>query len=79
MEILEYIREDGSNPYKKWFAGIGEYRINWGPGYRIYLAQDGKEIIILLGGGSKKRQGKDINQAKELHKEYRARKKRAES
>jgi len=108
MEVLEYIREDGSNPYKKWFdsldaqaaakvavakarlelgntsnikwfAGIGEYRINWGPGYRIYLAQDGKEIIILLGGGSKKRQGKDINQAKELHKEYRARKKRAES
>jgi putative component of toxin-antitoxin plasmid stabilization module len=37
------------------------------------------DLIILLGGGSKKRQGKDINQAKELHKEYRARKKRSES
>jgi len=107
MEVSEYIREDGSNPYKKWFdsldaqaaakvavakarlelgntsnikwfAGIGEYRINWGPGYRIYLIQEGKDLIILLGGGSKKRQGKDINQAKELHKEYRTRKKRAE-
>ena len=108
MEVLEYIREDGSNPYKKWFdsldaqaaakvavakaclelgntsnikwfAGIGEYRINWGPGYRIYLIQEGRELIILLGGGSKKRQAKDINQAKVLYKEYRARKKRAES
>ena len=108
MEVLEYIREDGSNPYKKWFdsldaqaaakvavakarlelgntsnikwfAGIGEYRINWGPGYRIYLIQEGRELIILLGGGSKKRQAKDINQTKVLYKEYRARKKRAES
>jgi len=59
----------------KWFDGIGEYRINWGPGYRIYLAQDGKELIILFGGGTKKKQSADINKAKELHEEYKARKK----
>ena len=61
--------------YKKWFAGVCEYSINRDSGYRIYLM----DLIMLLGGGSKKRQGKNINQAKELHIEYRARKKRAES
>jgi putative addiction module killer protein len=35
----------------KWFAGIGEYVIDWGPGYRIYLAKDGQDLIILFGGG----------------------------
>ena len=75
MEILEYIGMMVQTTYKKWFAGVYEYSINWGSGYRIYLM----DLIMLLGGGSKKRQGKNINQAKELHKEYRARKKRAES
>jgi len=58
------------------FDGIGEYRINWGPGYRIYLIQDGKELILLLGGGIKKGQQQDIKRAKALCKEYRTRKKR---
>ncbi len=57
------------------FDGIGEYRINWGPGYRIYLIHDGKELIILLGGGIKKGQQQDIKKAKALYKEYRTRKK----
>ena len=59
----------------KWFDGIGEYRINWGPGYRIYLAQEGKELIVLFGGGTKKRQQADIEKAKRLWKEYKKRKK----
>ena len=104
MEVVEYIKEDGSNPYKKWFDslnaqaaakvtvakarlelgntssskwfdGIGEYRIDWGPGYRIYLVQDGKKLIVLLGGGTKKRQRNDIKKAIELSKEYKSRKK----
>lgn len=83
MRVEEYIKEDGSSPYKiwfdglsdqaaakvtvakvrlelgntssvKWFSGIGEYRINWGPGYRIYLAKDGHNLIILFSGGTKK-------------------------
>lgn len=36
--------------------GVLEYRIDWGPGYRIYLGRDGETVIILLGGGSKKGQ-----------------------
>ena len=58
----------------KWFGGIGEYRINWGPGYRIYLAQEGKELIILFGGGTKQRQSTDIAHAKLYHQAYKQRK-----
>ena len=62
--------ELGNTSSIKWFDGIGEYRIDWGPGYRVYLAQDGKNLIILFGGGTKKQQQKDINKAIELSKEY---------
>ena len=57
----------------KWFEGIGEYRIDWGPGIRIYLAMDGNRVIVLLGGGAKKRQAEDIRIAIELHREYKER------
>lgn len=59
----------------KWFRGIGEYVIDWGPGYRIYLAQDGADLIILYGGGTKKHQQRDIDAALTLHDEYKAAKK----
>jgi putative addiction module killer protein len=58
----------------KWFAGIGEYVIDWGPGYRIYLAQDGDTVILLFGGGTKQRQQIDITRAKRMHEEYKLRK-----
>lgn len=106
MKVQEYIREDGSNPYQKWFDsldataaakvtvaksrlelgntsnvkwidGIGEYKIDWEPGYRIYLAQDGKQLIVLFGGGTKKNQPSDIARAQELYQEYKRRKKQA--
>ena len=104
LKVEEYLRADGSNPYKmwfdslnaqaaakvvtaklrlelgntssvKWYAGIGECVIDWGPGYRIYLARDGEALVILFGGGTKRRQQKDIDQAKALHAEYKDRKK----
>jgi putative addiction module killer protein len=103
LSIVEYVREDGSNPHRAWFdslhapaaakvataiarleAGnfsrvkwigmVGEYRINWGPGYRIYLAKDGNKLLILLSGGTKQRQQSDIVRAKALWAEYRIRK-----
>ena len=105
MDVTEYIRQDGSNPFRtwfdeldaqaaakvaaammrmemgamaniKWFDGIGEYRIDWGPGYRIYLAKDGT-LIVLFGGGTKRRQQVDIERAKSLYAEYKERKKAA--
>jgi putative addiction module killer protein len=66
--------EQGNLSSVKWFRGIGEYRIDWGPGYRIYLAKDGKTVIILLGGGTKKRQQKDIERALELWQWYKQKK-----
>lgn len=89
MDIHEYITEDSTNPYQKWFDtlnpvaaakitvakarlalghvsnikwfdGIGECRIDWGPGYRIYLAQDGKKLIVLFGGSTKKKNSNKI-------------------
>ena len=58
----------------EWFRGIGEYKIDFGPGWRIYLAKDGLPIIVLLCGGSKKRQQKDIEHAVELWDGYKRRK-----
>lgn len=103
FRVEEYIRADGSSPYRdwfdgldaqaaakvttaklrmelgntsnvKWFAGIGECIIDSGPGYRIYLAKDGESLIVLFGGGTKRRQQADIERAKALHAEYRRRK-----
>jgi len=54
--------------------GIGEYRIDFGPGYSIYLGKDGDELIILLGGGTKHAQQKDIEKACQLWADYKTRK-----
>lgn len=66
--------ELGNTSSVKWIGTVGEYRIDWGPGYRLYLGRDGEELIILLVGGTKKRQQADIGRAKELFAEYKARK-----
>jgi putative addiction module killer protein len=56
--------------------GVAEYRIDFGPGYRIYIGQDGKTLVILLGGGTKKAQNSDIQLARQRWREYKTRKKR---
>lgn len=55
-------------------AGVYEYRIFFGPGYRIYFGKDGDQLVILLAGGSKKRQDVDIASAKRHWSEYKRRK-----
>lgn len=56
-------------------GGVLEYRIDFGPGYRIYLGFDGDTIIILLGGGTKQRQQNDIAAAQARWADYKRRKK----
>lgn len=57
--------------------GVFECRIDFGPGYRIYFGMEGKQIIILLVGGTKKRQQKDIQKSQKLWLEYKKRTKEA--
>jgi putative addiction module killer protein len=56
-------------------AGVFELRIDFGPGYRVYFGKDGNEIVILLGGGTKKRQRRDIEAAYAHWRDYKDRKK----
>jgi putative addiction module killer protein len=58
-------------------SGVSERRIDHGPGYRIYFGKDGKALVLLLVGGTKKRQQKDIDRAKTLWSDYRKRKRKA--
>jgi len=104
MQVEEYVRENGSNPFRSWFddlnapaaakvatallrletgnlsslkwigGGLGECRIDWGPGYRVYLTREDEALLILFGGGTKKRQQADIDRARALLEEHRARK-----
>lgn len=94
IQLLEYITEDGNNPFHKWLSslkdrtvrarirvrlnrvrlgnfgdckpvgkGVNELRVDYGPGYRVYYGKTETSIVILLCGGSKKTQSKDIQLA----------------
>ena len=94
FEVLDYLSDDGKDPYMQWLAeltdrqararilvrvqrmaagnfgdckpiqeGVWELRIDWGPGYRVYYAQAGKRLILLLVGGDKRKQQADITAA----------------
>ena len=55
----------------KFFDGVGELRIDYGPGYRVYLVRRGERILLLLCGGDKSSQDRDIARAKQLAMEGR--------
>ena len=59
-------------------AGVFEYRIDFGPGYRLYFGKDGDTLIILVAGGTKKRQEQDISLAQDRWSDYKRRKAKGE-
>jgi len=71
IAIEEYLRADGSNPYKTWFDNLDAQAAAKVVTAKLRLAKDGDVLIILFGGGTKRGQQKDIDQAKALHAEYR--------
>ncbi len=51
-------------------AGVWELRIDVGPGYRVYYARSGRQVVLLLCGGDKRKQSADINRAKDYWSDY---------
>jgi putative addiction module killer protein len=56
--------------------GVLEHRIDFGPGYRVYFGRDGDKLVILLTGGTKKRQQRDIDAAHAYWQDYKQSKRR---
>lgn len=68
---LENVQQGNLGDCRAVGKGVSEMRIHYGPGYRIYFIRSGAEIIVLLGGGTKKTQSKDIEYALETAEEVR--------
>lgn len=69
-ERFEKIEVGYFGDYKNLGGGVAELRIHFGPGYRIYFGRDGRDIVILLCGGDKGSQIKDIKRAKFFWEDY---------
>jgi len=63
---IERLAAGNSGDVKPVGEGVSELRINYGPGYRVYFTKRGQEIVILLAGGDKRTQSKDIKAALRL-------------
>jgi putative addiction module killer protein len=55
-------------------SGVSELRMDFGPGFRVYFGRDGERLVLLLGGGTKRRQQQDIERAKASWHAYKRRK-----
>ncbi|MCA2938072.1 MAG: type II toxin-antitoxin system RelE/ParE family toxin [Microcystis panniformis Mp_MB_F_20051200_S9] len=69
---LDRVRMGNLGDYRSVGGGVFELRIDYGPGYRIYFGQVGTTIVLLLCGGDKSTQIKDIRQAQEYWRDYRS-------
>lgn len=67
---LDRLRAGNPGDVKPVGGGISELRIDYGPGYRVYYQQRGDVLIVLLFGGDKSSQARDIKRARELAEEW---------
>lgn len=74
-KVIARMGEGNLSNLKSVGHGVHEYRMHYGPGYRVYLGFDGETLLILLGGGTKQRQQKDIEEAQARWQDYKRRKK----
>lgn len=72
IKFIERVEDGNTSNFKPEGGGITELKMDFGPGYRIYFGQDGKTIIVMLVGGDKSTQTKDIATARAYWSEYNA-------
>lgn len=70
IERLARVKQGNYGDFKSLKDGVFELRLDFGPGYRIYFGEDGDTIVVLLCGGTKAKQVKDVKTAKAYWKEY---------
>lgn len=71
LKRIDRAEEGNLGDHRSAGGGVCEMRIDFGPGYRLYYGEDGPRIVLLLCGGDKSTQKKDIRKAYELWAEYR--------
>jgi putative addiction module killer protein len=71
---VDRLAEGNTSNVKSVGDGVSELKIDRGPGYRVYFGWDGKVIVVLLGGGTKRRQQADIETAARRWRSFRSRK-----
>jgi putative addiction module killer protein len=71
---IERLGDGNTSNVKPIGEGAAELKINRGPGYRVYFGWDGRVLVILLGGGTKRRQQNDIDAALRRWRDYKRRK-----
>jgi putative addiction module killer protein len=77
-DALYRMRQGNLGDHKSLGMGLFERRIPYGPGYRIYFGRVGTQIVILVGGGTKKSQRQDIAKAHRHWQDYKARKRKGD-
>jgi putative addiction module killer protein len=71
---IDRMRQGNLGDHKPVGDGVFELRLVWGPGYRVYFAEEGPHLVLLLGGGSKRTQAKDVERAKSYWHAYQQKK-----